>query len=653
MTQPKQNVYRFQPGVSHGKFGYYLPYSIGCLWAYVQRRPHIRSAFALGDMVFRRDHPDDVIARLDNPRVAGFSGYIWNWHWNLYVARVIKARWPECLIVFGGPQVPERENHTFFDQHGFIDIAVHAEGEATFLEILERQLDGGGLQDIPGTSIPGPGLETIYHPRRTRLDLDEYGTVSPFLDGTFDAILDAHPDVRWSAVMETNRGCPFLCTFCDWGSLIHAKIKRFDLEKVFAEIEWLGEREVDYVYIADANFGAFLERDGSIVDKLVEIKQRAGYPVKIAATWNKNSNKKTLELARRLDDAGLARGITLSVQSMGQETLKAIKRDNMKFSQLSSMFQLAEEAGLPAVTEMILGLPEETYDSWVDGTCQILELGHHSALTFYPAELLENAEMNTAATRQQYGLESALLANWAWEPDNLDVDGIDEASEIVTATRTLPAERYLDALMFSWLVLNLHVEGWTQFVARFVRRHSGTSYRRFYDSLLQWVLAHRDTFLHEEYHKMRMSWAEYFELGRPGPNAYRFESMPAQGYMQIHATQYALRADHGRTWNDVARFFDGFDHGLAPELATEVLAFQEQLITRFGRPFESSCTVHWNLWESLGAQEVKHEDTVYDFHITEPYDRSSMEDFLTKIYFRRRSGFGKMRVRRRQVAVGV
>ena len=84
-----------------------------------------------------------------------------------------------------------------------------------------------------------------------------------------------------------------------------------------------------------------------------------------------------------------------------------------------------------------------------------------------------------------------------------------------------------------------------------------------------------------------------------------------------------------------------------------MLAFQEQLITRFGRPFESSCTVHWNLWESLGAQELKHEDTVYDFHITEPYDRSSMEDFLTKIYFRRRSGFGKMRVRRRQVAVGV
>ena len=30
-----------------------------------------------------------------------------------------------------------------------------------------------------------------------------------------------------NATLETNRGCPFACTFCDWGSLTYAKIRKF------------------------------------------------------------------------------------------------------------------------------------------------------------------------------------------------------------------------------------------------------------------------------------------------------------------------------------------------------------------------------------------------------------------------------------------
>ena len=38
---------------------------------------------------------------------------------------------------------------------------------------------------------------------------------SPYLEGTFDRLMKENPNERWLASWETNRGCPFSCTYCD------------------------------------------------------------------------------------------------------------------------------------------------------------------------------------------------------------------------------------------------------------------------------------------------------------------------------------------------------------------------------------------------------------------------------------------------------
>ena len=54
-----------------------------------------------------------------------------------------------------------------------------------------------------------------------------------------------------------------------------------------------------------------------------------------------------------------------------------------------------------------------------------------------------------------------------------------------------------------------------------------------------------------------------------------------------------------------------------------------------------------NLWEFVRKEEeLRAGEAAYELRVTEPYDRADIEDFLNKIYFRRRAGFGKMRVRR-------
>ena len=75
--------------------------------------------------------------------------------------------------------------------------------------------------------------------------------------------MEKHPEVRWNVTLETNRGCPYACTFCDWGSLTYNKVKKFCLNRVYDELEWVGKNGCDFISLADANFGMFPERDMS------------------------------------------------------------------------------------------------------------------------------------------------------------------------------------------------------------------------------------------------------------------------------------------------------------------------------------------------------------------------------------------------------
>ena len=61
---------------------------------------------------------------------------------------------------------------------------------------------------------------------------------SPYQMGVFNNIIKNNPDVLWSMTVETNRGCPHRCTFCDWGTVTYGKINKFGLNRVAEDIAW-------------------------------------------------------------------------------------------------------------------------------------------------------------------------------------------------------------------------------------------------------------------------------------------------------------------------------------------------------------------------------------------------------------------------------
>ena len=457
------NIYLFQPqytSIFNGEKTYWIPYSIGCLWSYVKQFDHIDKNFECPELFFRRDHPADIIKRLDNPKLCGFSCYIWNEKYCLHVAEEIKKQWPECIIVFGG----EQPDQSFLD-YDFIDSLAQYEGEENFLEILECILDN---KKIPKT-----------FPKRRLHDLD---IPSPYTEGIFDKIIKDNPNAKWNMTFETNRGCPFSCTFCNWGSLTQSKIKRFNLERVEKDLEWCIGKPITYLFAADANFGIFKERDLEIARVIKRVAALSEIDA-VNLQYTKNSNETVFEIAKEMDH--LSRGITVSVQSMNQPTLEAIKRTNLAFDNIDHVMSIAKKYKIKTYSEMILGLPLETIDSWKDGLCELLELGQHDSIDVWFAQLLQNSELAHPDTVKQYGIKSVVAQDYITLNNYNYWEDVPEQINIINATDTMTTEQMAECYIYAWMIINFHINGYSQIYSKYLNKVKKIPYRTFYDLLWQ------------------------------------------------------------------------------------------------------------------------------------------------------------------------
>ena len=186
---------------------------------------------------------------------------------SLEAARRLKRRNPDQLIIFGGPQVPDHAE-AFLRANPFIDLVVHNEGERTFVDLLNR-LPARDWTGVRGISYLADGQFVRPPPVERMRDLEELP--SPFLNGTFNALIESNPGEQWIGLWETNRGCPFQCTFCDWGSATAGKVTKFEFDRLHGELKWFADRTIKYIFVCDANFG-IQKRDVEIAQAVAEVR---------------------------------------------------------------------------------------------------------------------------------------------------------------------------------------------------------------------------------------------------------------------------------------------------------------------------------------------------------------------------------------------
>jgi len=378
----------------------------------------------------RRQPIAAAAATLAEARLVGLSLYTWNARYALEVARHAKLLREDLVVVAGGPSVPRRDAAAFLDAHPWLDALVLGEGELAFLEIAQRVQRGMALAGIAGV-VARTTTTIALGPPRARLDaFDAIG--SPYLDGTFDALRAQGEIPAISAVvLETNRGCPFACTFCDWGQATQSRVKELPLERIERELAWIGAHDVWYLYLVDANFG-IRPRDVEITRAIGRIAQAHGAPRYVFFHLTKNATQKNLRTVEILREHGVATQVALSMQDFDADVLTAIRRDNIRPQHALALREHCHELGQSTVNELMLGLPAQTAASVRRSVVAALTPSPRDTFFLYPTRVLENAEMADPAYRARHGLETRRVPSWPADPD--EEMHVLEREELVVAT---------------------------------------------------------------------------------------------------------------------------------------------------------------------------------------------------------------------------
>lgn len=474
-----KKVYLAQINNSYGDNAF-LPYSVGMLWAYASNIPAVTKNYELGGFLYLREDINLAVEKINDPGIIAISCYIWNWQYSMTLAKELKSKNPDCFVVIGGPEAPNRCKG-FFEEHRYIDAIVHGEGEQTFTDLLIALASSRDLNNVNGISYPDQTRKTVTtKPRQRMTNVDEIP--SPYLLGLFDDLIRTQKNISFHASQETNRGCPYSCTFCDWGSAVMSKVRQFDTNRLIEEIEWFGKNGIDLIYNCDANYG-ILKRDIDLTRYMTATKHRyGGYPNKFRAAYAKKSDDKVFEIASMLNAAGMNKGITLSMQSMDAHTLELVKRSNIKVDDFKGLLERYKKAAIPTYTEMILGLPGETLDGFSAGLDQILDAGQHDNISIYMCMLLKNSEMANEDQMKLHGIETKRVPILSLHGSIIS-DPIPEMNDIVVSTNTMSYDEWKEAHLLSILIQALHCQGLTHVIAQH-QRSKGIGYMKFYRSVL-------------------------------------------------------------------------------------------------------------------------------------------------------------------------
>ena len=388
----------------------------------------------------------------DPPDVLMLSNYMWCEELSHYFARVAKRINPEMLVVFGGPNIhiEDERQKQYMREHPEVDVFVLGEGDFLAAEVMKHYLDAGmsrkklGERVLPSslyrTADGEIRLEKMWDRRREIDDIP-----SPWLTGALDEFFDG----RLVPMIETNRGCPFSCTFCVQGTRWYTKVHYFSLERIREEIQYIARkvhdkcRQVGTLRIADSNYGMF-ERDIEISSYIGEMQRQYKWPTMIDATTGKNRPERIIESLEKVSGALV---LYQAVQSLDEDVLRKIKRQNIKLEAYEQLQVAVRGRGLRSNSDLILALPGETLESHIRAIHKLVDAGVDQVSTFQLI-LLKGSEMETLASREEFAFEQ----RYRISPKTFGEYGgekVFDIEHVVVATDTLPFEDYVKARIYA------------------------------------------------------------------------------------------------------------------------------------------------------------------------------------------------------------
>lgn len=271
-------------------------------------------------------------------------------------AGLVRKYSPETMIAVGGPHVTSRPLE--FNDPDFYDLAALGESDG----VLAQVIDGA---TPPNTFRTPADEETItaaleYMHRRPKADLPNPDDLPYPHWEMFDLSFYHHSHLTARAnpvgLVETARGCPFSCSFCNKNIFGH-RFRPKSPERVVDEFFYMKRLGFRELHIADDAFTQDLDRAKEVCDRLIQ----KGFDL----SWSMyngirvdHCDREFFQLCRR---AG-AWSVSIGIESGNQNVLNRIRKGT-NLDMIERAIHLAEKEGLNTFGFFILGLPGETEES--------------------------------------------------------------------------------------------------------------------------------------------------------------------------------------------------------------------------------------------------------------------------------------------------
>lgn len=276
----------------------------------------------------------------------------------LQVSQAAKAAHPDVPVVWGGwhPSMFGAECL----REPCVDVAVQAQGEATFAEIVSRLATGQSLEGCNGCMFRQTDGSVHVNPPRLMIPLDV------FRPHNYDLIsVERYYTLKGKRQLDyiSSQGCNFRCAFCSDPFVYGRKWVGIEPNKMVSQLNELWEKyRFDDVNFQDETFFTQRERIRTIAQTIIE----SGMQFTWAATMRADQGVRlTDDIWDLCKQSGLRR-LLVGVESGDDAMLKRIKKDIT----IDKVFQTAErmrKLDIAGIFPFIVGFPNES-DASVDAT---------------------------------------------------------------------------------------------------------------------------------------------------------------------------------------------------------------------------------------------------------------------------------------------
>ena len=329
----------------------YIHASLGLRYLLANMERHgsaaLRDATVLREFTIHRatqEIADDILQALGPPdgvQVLGLGVYIWNVPHTLALVRLLKALRPGIKVVLGGPEV----SHETADQEIVhrADHVITGWGDVSFPRLCQALLFGPPplMKIIPGEQPP---LDDIALPYAHYSETDLTQRV---------------------VYVEASRGCPYQCAFCL--SALDKTAWSFDLDRFLDAMAGLYARGARNFKFVDRTFNLKMAHSVRILQFFLDRLQAApAQPLHLHFELVPDHLPERLKALIVQFPPGVLQ-FEVGIQSWNPEVQARIQRRQDNALAEANLHWLRTHTPAHLHTDLIFGLPGETWQSFADG----------------------------------------------------------------------------------------------------------------------------------------------------------------------------------------------------------------------------------------------------------------------------------------------